>query len=84
MTTTFQVSRPQLYVIVLRDNDDWIKDFLAFLTAIALFLWRHRLQIIQLIKNINKVVALIEMFFEGYVNFCRKIVNLYQFQVLPG
>lgn len=84
MTTTFQVSKPQLYVIVLRDNDNWIKDFLAFLTALAVFLWLHRYPIVQLIKNVNKTVEWVEYVLEGYVNLCRKIVSYYQFQVLTG
>ena len=82
--STFQVSRPILYVVVIRDDSQHIKQLLQLLISIALWAWLHRHQMLKLVETVGKIVDMVEALRETVLLPFVVVLELATFQLGVG
>ena len=82
--TTFAITRPTLYVVVIRDDSEQIKRVLQLLISILMWIWLHRHQFLQTAESINKIVDIWEALGEATLSFFRILLLPVHFQVGIG
>ena len=82
--TTFAVTRPQLYVVVIRDDSEQIKQALQLLISLLLWTWAHRVVFLQAAEVLGKISDMIESLGEAFLSLFRLMLLPAHFQVGTG
>lgn len=71
---SFAVTRPQLYVVVIRDDSSDIKHIIQLILSILLWLWLHRNIFLQAAQAIGKIGDIIEAGREACLSLFRIVL----------
>lgn len=84
MISTFNVTRPTLYVVVIRDDSQHIKQLLQLLISIALWAWIYKAQFLQAVELMGKIVDMAEALRETVLLPWVVVLELATFQLGVG
>jgi hypothetical protein len=81
---TFAITRPRLYILVIKDEQGHIEQLLQLLVSIMLFIWLHRYVFLRGVEIVGKIGDILGGIKEAYLSLFAILLEPAQFVVGVG
>jgi len=82
--TTYAITRPRLYVVIIQDKPGDIERLVQLFISVLLWVWLHRIEMLQFVETVNKVGDMISAGREAYLALFKVMLLPVRFQVGIG